>query len=730
MRFQISPFNILLIVSAGLILMSALTINIATDHPWLGLEFAPSTEGVKIVSVAKAGASDTAGLKVGDVIVSISSSSSSATEFLLAEDLIIEPDEYELYKDYFDFFNKQTRIYNILSASEIILTTLSDKSFTVIPSIRQPVSELSFYFWVQLFCGVAIVMMGAMIWVYARGQMGANFYMITAFFLMVAIFPSAIYTTRELAIEGNTFLFLSRLGHFGVMFFASFAGGILWYYPKRINNFPFSIFVLIIATASFLMIYLQVFESIRYSVYVPCILWLLLAMVLAMIQWKRTAKNPVERAQLKWFIIAWLSGPSVYVMANIFPVLMEYEPILNQKASWLLFLFMYISIAFGLTRYRLFDLDKWILTAWFWFLCGLGFILADLLLIALTGMSHDMSIMLVLALTGWLYFPLRQMSLDKILSRRTGGDNNSVLSGLFNEILQRAPNEKSDQLWPSLLQQLYKPLQLENVLGLDVHEVSIENSGQSILVPAVSGSLPLRLYNAQKGVRLFTPDDAKLIHAVWRLYEHVLAFQQEQYKGALKERRRIARDLHDDVSSKILSLVYRSDDEGNADLARETLSELRNVIHDLESPELSLNASVNEWKLEARRRCDEAEINLRWKQKKLPELDLLPGYRSSIRKIFRESLSNIIKHANATTVVVRIVYVNDALILRIEDDGVGFDLEVNKGGNTGIGLKNIHRRVSELNGELLIDSAHEIGCAIEITISLFNQILQAEVTRY
>lgn len=391
---------------------------------------------------------------------------------------------------------------------------------------------------------------------------------------------------------------------------------------------------------------------------------------------------------------------------------------LTQKTAWVLFVFVYLGIAFGLTRYRLFNLDRWILTAWFWFLCGLGFILIDILLITLTGLAQEVSLMVVLALAGWLYFPLRQITLDRVLAHRMGGDTNAILARLLNEILQRAPSEKPDKLWPDLLQQLYQPLKLEEIEDEFVDTVTVENFGQSVLIPALPECLPLRLYNAQKGARLFSPDDTKLIQSVWRLYEHVLGFQQAQKKGAIKERRRIAADLHDDVSSKILSLVYRADNEENADLARETLNELRFVIHDLESPVQSLDACVTEWKLEIKRRCDESGLRLYWRQKPMPDINLLAIYRACIRKILREVLSNVIKHASATEVTVTVTCMDSQLVINIKDDGAGFDVKTKNDKSDGMGLKNMHRRIKDLNGKLLIESDMDYGTTIEITLPL------------
>ncbi|MDH5394414.1 MAG: ATP-binding protein [Gammaproteobacteria bacterium] len=717
MKQKASPHNVLLVVTASLLLVAILAVRLATNTVWLGLELAPTTNGASIEKIIKDGPSDNSGLHVNDVIVRISSVENLSSVHIEAGDLMIEPDDHALYKNYFSFFEKQTQLFQILSERVIEVTTAKGEKIRLTPAAQKPISELSFYFWFQLLSGFSVVLMGAMVWVYASDQMGPRLYMLAAVGLLAGIFPSAIYTTRELMIDGYLFEILSRMNQFGVLLFCGFGNAILWYYPRRISQLPFLSLMLAAVAAFFLLNYFHVYDSLHFGVRLPVLLWLLLDAVLAIVQWKRTASSPVERAQLKWFILAWFVGPVIYVSLNILPLLVNYEPILTQETGWFLFVFVYLGIALGLTKYRLFNLDKWILTAWFWFLFGLAFIVMDALVIALTGISQNISLMLLLAITGWLYIPLRQLTLDRMLMRRLGTDRRNLLSGLLSEILKRAPNEKPDELWTDILQQLYQPLQIDSAYAEAVTKVSIQNHGQSILIPALPGSMPFCLHNAQKGARLFSPHDAALIESVWMIYEHVLAFQQAQLNGARVERRRIARDLHDDVSAKVLSLVYRADNDENADLARDTLSELRSVIHDLESPQLSLQESVKEWRIEAKRRCEEAGLKLHWQQKELPEIELLPVYKSNLRKVFRESLSNIIKHAEADSVSIKISYIDNNFKLEIEDDGKGFDRSVAGKNKTSIGLNSIKRRVRDLGGILKIDTDHGIGTAIRVSLA-------------
>lgn len=82
-------------------------------------------------------------------------------------------------------------------------------------------------------------------------------------------------------------------------------------------------------------------------------------------------------------------------------------------------------------------------------------------------------------------------------------------------------------------------------------------------------------------------------------------------------------------------------------------------------------------------------------------------------RIIQEALHNIVKHAAATEIDITLIYEDEALQLRIFDNGKGFDPEK---ADTGLGLINIRQRTELLQGQLSIRSAPEIGTYMIITI--------------
>jgi signal transduction histidine kinase len=90
-------------------------------------------------------------------------------------------------------------------------------------------------------------------------------------------------------------------------------------------------------------------------------------------------------------------------------------------------------------------------------------------------------------------------------------------------------------------------------------------------------------------------------------------------------------------------------------------------------------------------------------------------------RIIQESLNNVIKHAKAHTVSIRISQGNGQLVVDIEDDGIGFEVDSlirSTGAKRGIGLQSINERVEMLDGLMEIRSSPGCGTGLHFTLSL------------
>lgn len=188
----------------------------------------------------------------------------------------------------------------------------------------------------------------------------------------------------------------------------------------------------------------------------------------------------------------------------------------------------------------------------------------------------------------------------------------------------------------------------------------------------------------------------------------------ETERAVIEERERIFRDLHDDVGAKLLSLVYRAQRAEDADLARSALRDLRDVVSYTGAARFTLDELAADWRSECEQRLSEAGIRLDWQSDGAAEA-LSQPQALNIGRILREAISNVIRHAAASTVAIRLEATEDALYLSIADDGRGLAEDARPRGR---GLRNMQVRAQRLGGEVVHENGDGGGCRIALRVPL------------
>lgn len=194
-----------------------------------------------------------------------------------------------------------------------------------------------------------------------------------------------------------------------------------------------------------------------------------------------------------------------------------------------------------------------------------------------------------------------------------------------------------------------------------------------------------------------------------------------------KERKRIARDLHDDISSKLnivslncdlLSTGNLTKNEQNeaieiiVGLSAKALENSRRIAHGLFPPvldEFGLDAGLEE--LCSEFKGNGVAINY---QNRAVFKNFEKDRHLHVFRIVQELMNNSLRHGKATKIDV--LFENEGGKTRCEyrDNGKGFDLE-NNDQKKGLGMKNIQSRVNFLNGKLFIDSKINQGTTVTFT---------------
>lgn len=192
----------------------------------------------------------------------------------------------------------------------------------------------------------------------------------------------------------------------------------------------------------------------------------------------------------------------------------------------------------------------------------------------------------------------------------------------------------------------------------------------------------------------------------------LLLDQQKQVEiAAVKERERIARDLHDGVISRLfgtrMALGFMESDNPATETHLKELqnieAEIRNVSHNLASNSLTSEDGVEKLIKKLIDTFNEhTATSFELHVTKSVDFNTLgDSVKISIYYILQECLQNVMKHANATVCKIRLNQKENTLTGSITDNGKGFDVKVAK---QGIGLTNLNYRISDLGGDLKIHS--------------------------
>ncbi|MDO6430947.1 PAS domain S-box protein [Flavitalea sp. BT771] len=193
-----------------------------------------------------------------------------------------------------------------------------------------------------------------------------------------------------------------------------------------------------------------------------------------------------------------------------------------------------------------------------------------------------------------------------------------------------------------------------------------------------------------------------------------------------RERFELGQELHDNINqilatSKLYLDVAIEEPEPRIELlakSRKNISmaieEIRKLSKELITPTLNDLGLVQSIKELIRTILSVKKMKIRLNVSGLDENTLLPEQRINVYRIIQEQLNNILKHAQATTVIIELNKEKEQISLLVKDDGKGFDPRVRR---KGVGISNIISRAELYNGKVEIDSAPGKGCRLEVILN-------------
>ena len=192
-----------------------------------------------------------------------------------------------------------------------------------------------------------------------------------------------------------------------------------------------------------------------------------------------------------------------------------------------------------------------------------------------------------------------------------------------------------------------------------------------------------------------------------------------------EERRRMARELHDDLGQQLTALKMMVDRTGSSEasqMADSTLATVRNLSYLLHPPlldETGLRSALH-WFVDGLTKRSNMEISLTVRPTNFPRLS--NDLETSIFRVVQESLTNVFRHAQSQSARVEIDRQSDWVIVRIRDYGKGVPAELLIQGSSmrvGVGIAGMRERVRQFGGELTVTRS-EPGTLVEARFPQFG----------
>jgi len=473
-----------------------------------------------------------------------------------------------------------------------------------------------------------------------------------------------------------------------------------------------------------------------------------------LVRFRRSAG--IERAQMKWMVYAVVLFVLLSAVSSIILALLPDGPWaleINIVMSDLGILGIAIAAAIAILRHRLYDIDLVINRTLVYSTLTVGVVALYALVVGALGAVFQgggnlLVSLLATGLAAILVQPMRD-KLQRLVNRLMYGERDdpyAVLSGLSRRLEGSLSPEAT---LPAVVETLAQALKLPYVA------IALKQEGEFKITASygLAGDNPVHLpliYQAETIGQLrlstrspdesFTPGEQRLLRDIARhigvtahtvlltqdlrhLAEDLQRSREEIVKSREEERRRLRRDLHDELGPQLASLKLNLDVARNLvsrdpaaaealllDLrsqSQSAIADIRRLVFDLRPPaldELGLVGAIQEYTRQIVSQ-DGLQITLD-SPKDLPPLPA--AVEVAAYRITLEALANFVRHSQGSKCQVALSRTDRHLQIMISDNGLGLPKEV----QPGVGLNSMRERAAELGGTCAIETLPQGGTRV------------------
>lgn len=462
--------------------------------------------------------------------------------------------------------------------------------------------------------------------------------------------------------------------------------------------------------------------------------------------------DTTARLQARWVVLGLSITCGLFLMLTVLPKLVLGYPQLDRTRFGLLTLPVPVCMGVAILRYHLFDLDliinrALVYTALSAITMGMYIAIVGALGMAFEASGSPLAFFLATGVVAVLFQPIRER-LQRGVNRLMYGERDDPYAVLAQLGQRLETTLAPDAVLPTIVETIARALKLPYVaLAVPTSEGNLQTVAEFRQSPSANEApaelkLPLTYQGEMVGQLGLAPRapgesfsfaDRRLLDDLARragaaVYAVGLSRDLQRSRERLvlareEERRRLRRDLHDDLAPTLASLGLTAStaadliptDPATATMLvqelhaeiRAAVGNIRRLVYDLRPPtldELGLLAAVRE----RAAHYSNAPGGLRVTVEASAEFPPLPAaVEVAVYRIVQEALENVARHAQARHCSIRFVY-DDALEIQVNDDGIGLPLHL----KPGVGLRSMRERAAELGGSCAIERGANGGTIV------------------
>ena len=682
--------------------------------PYIGGVFQANVGAGSIVLLQSVpdGPIEASGLVPGTQVVAVATADGRRLD-LTGREAILGRHETANFSIYNQTLDDKERFWDVLNDGPFDLIDENGRAYPVTPIQSPKLTDIDFETLLKMILALVVIMVAVGIWVFAPPSYAVTMLAISGLGLSVNMICGAFLALSEVTIAPAIFHGVISLASWGGASFSFALLTVIWHFPRRITRVPVAEILICIGILLQLNIMFQWQELPLNSFEIAHLLPAPVAVFASAVQWFNTRGRPVERASVIWFSLTIYGLVTLVLVLYSIPVVFDTPPILGPAMANVLLALIFFGIALGTLRYRLFDVHWIWLRVLVWVFAGFLVLAVDLALAYLLNLNQLQILPLALLVAGWVYFPIRNRLIEWLF-----GDKVIQVSDHIPELLERFSSVRNqdeiDGRFVSFLQQIFKAQEVASIDPIPMEQSKVENHGLFLRVPMVTKGRSMKLVGKANGRQLFSGAEKKAADSFLRLVRAIQDGNHREIQRLDEERRRITRDLHDDVGGKLLTMIYQAPNEKSAEQAQDALQALKETVAVLEDAQETKFETA--WAV----LCEEmSEV--------LPNIQFVKEHAAAhrvlssreyvnLKRIVQELTSNAMKYAVPGSLVVTTGSTdNDDIVLRFQND-------VAKRPDTSLsgmrGLTNIKSRASEMGGavEIMMPSEERSEFAIKITL--------------